>query len=353
MMEQTEGAVNKKRKKLKFELIEEGWGELQEQQGAGEEMQQAQAPPEYPSTREQGPETGEPPISLQQRRELSSPPKLGSPTYREQSLRQTRISEFLNPAALEDNPLDRPTLQNQGARQDSDLTATRMSGGRSPCIGDQIAVSNDGDIDKRFEGQTERKVGMDINVPTAVERGGVDVGSGSKVTKWVETGDGNIIVGEKVMPSSGKSENDCMLRKPMSTLGAGVNIVDNLDEEVKCVHKRGGFCTTHGSMGTKYVEKYKVWSKLKNGNFGYVSKSKTKYVCRSMRVAKSIEVNQTSDGRNEGVAKSDRENLSQGWKSTTFDSIEALEGPTTDIGMSTTLLGISGVDNTRAGSDVK
>ena len=94
-------------------------------------------------------------------------------------------------------------------------------------------------------------------------------------------------------------------------------------------------------------------SNLKNGNFGYVSKSKTKYVCRSMRVAKSIEVNQTNEGRNEGVAKSDRENLSQGWKSTTFDSIEALEGPTTDIGMSTTLLGISGVDNTRAGSDVK
>ena len=65
MMEQTEGAVNKRRKKLRFELIEEGWGELQEQQGAGEEMQQAQAPPEYPSTREQETGSGEPPISLQ------------------------------------------------------------------------------------------------------------------------------------------------------------------------------------------------------------------------------------------------------------------------------------------------
>ena len=168
-----------------------------------------------------------------------------------------------------------------------------MSGSRSPSIGDQMAVISDGDIDKRFEGQTEGAVGMDTNVPTAVERGGVDVGSCSKVTRGLETSDGNNIVGEKVMPSGGKSENDCMLRKPMSTLGMGVNIVNNLDEEVKCVHKRGGFCTTHGSMGTKYVEKSKVWSKLKNGNFGYVYKSKTKYVCRSMRVAKSIEGNQT------------------------------------------------------------
>ena len=172
----------------------------------------------------------------------------------------------------------------------------------------------------------------------------------SKVTRGLETCGGNNSVDENVAPSSGKSENVGMLRKPRSTLGMGVNVVDNLDEEVKCVHKRGGFCTTHGSMGEKYIEKSKVWSKLKNGNFGYVSRSKTKYVCRSRRVAKSNGGNQTDVGWNEGVAKSDRENLSQGGKLTTRDSIEALEGHTTDNGMNTSLLGISGVENTRAGS---
>ena len=123
---------------------------------------------------------------------------------------------------------------------------------------------------------------------------------------------------QKVMPSMNYSEQHDELRKPESMLGSGVKTVDILDDELKCEFKRGGLCTTHGSIGMKYVKKSKVWSKLKNGNFEYVSKSKTKYVCRSMRVAKSIEVNQTSDGRNVGVAKSDRENLSQGWKSTTF-----------------------------------
>ena len=81
-----------------------------------------------------------------------------------------------------------------------------------------------------------------------------------------------------------------------------------------------------------------------------MSRSKTKYVCRSRRVAKSIDGNQTDVGRNEGVAKSDRKNLSQGGKLTTRDSIEALEGQTTDNGINTSLLGISGVENTRAGS---
>ena len=213
-----------------------------------------------------------------------------------------------------------------------------------------MAVLIDGNIDRRFEGQTENTVDRDTSVPTAGERGGVDMECCSKVTRGLETCGGNNSVDENVAPSSGKSENVGMLRKPRSTLGMGVNVVDNLDEEVKCVHKRGGFCTTHGSMGEKYIEKSKVWSKLKNGNFGYVSRSKTKYVCRSRRVAKSISGNQTDVGRNEGVAKSDRENLSQGGKLTTRDSIEALEGQTTDNGINTSLLGISGVENTRAGS---
>ena len=124
-----------------------------------------------------------------------------------------------------------------------------------------MAVSIVGNSDRQFEGQTENTVGRDSSVPTAGERGGDDMECCSKVTRGLETCGGNNSVDENVAPSSGKSENVGMLRKPRSTLCMSVNVVDNLDEEVECVHKRGFFCTTHGSMGEKYIEKSKVWSK--------------------------------------------------------------------------------------------
>ena len=139
---------NKRRKKLEYGLIE-GWGELPQQQGEEKEELQHTAPLADPNTREQEQRTGEPPRSLQQRRELNSPSELGSPIPGEQSLRQPRISEFLNPAPLEGKPLDRPTLLNQGASLGSDLTATRKSGCRSPCTEERPDIHRAECKDKR------------------------------------------------------------------------------------------------------------------------------------------------------------------------------------------------------------
>ena len=109
---------------------------------------------------------------------------------------------------------------------------------------------------------------------------------------------------------------------------------------------------THGSMGVKYVQKSKVWSKLKNGSYGYVYKNKTKYVCRPTGVAKSIDANQTKVGQYEGGAKSNSESLSEGCGQTTEICIEALGGTTTtttSINGDTSLGGISGLDTGQAG----
>ena len=88
---------------------------------------------------------------------------------------------------------------------------------------------------------------------------------------------------------------------------------------------------TYGSMGTKYVENTKGWSKLKNGTFGYVYRKKTTYVCRSSRVAKSNNGNQTRDGQYQRVAESNRDDFGDGCKLTTKKSIEALGGNSMSI----------------------
>ena len=75
---------------------------------------------------------------------------------------------------------------------------------------------------------------------------------------------------------------------------------------------------------------------LKNGNFGYVYKKKTRYVCLSSGVAKSTCVNHTTDGQVERVTKSNDEAL--GGNSTSIDRGAAFR------------LEISGVESRRAGS---
>ena len=240
--------------------------------------------------------------------------------------------------------MDRPTLHNQGASLGSDLTATKSSSCRSPCIEVKPAIYREGCKDKRLEGRTERMCLPDIQVPTAREHECEEVGMNTKVPRGLEHGMGMNVVGEKVMPSGGNNDELVQMRKPESTLGTDVSLVDKTDDQLECSYKRGGFCNTHGSMGVKYVQKSKVWSKWKNGNCGYVYKSNTKYVCRPTGVAKSIEGNQTKVGQYEGVAKSNRKSLSEGCGQTTETSFEALGGTTTHFDGGTTPERISGVD---------
>ena len=48
-----------------------------------------------------------------------------------------------------------------------------------------------------------------------------------------------------------------------------------------CVFKRGGMCTNkHGIVGTNFTVVKKVWSKLKNGIYGYKSSKVVRYRCK-------------------------------------------------------------------------
>ena len=275
--EQTEEhKSNKRRRKLQYKLIEEGWGELPSQQGAVDGEQRS--PPESPLTMEQELGSEEPTSSSPLRSEQGSLAELGSQVPREQALTQTRIEDFLNPTPSN----DRPTHQNLVASQGLEITATKPSSCGSPSKDEGVAVLEVEGEEERFEGLTEDTV---LHVPPVPPDGGRAVGDTGAIPKVSSGGDttmGNNTIDQIGMPSGGKSEQHCDRGKLMSMPGTNVMHVDNSEAENEkvCVHKRGGYCTTHESMGSKYVEKSKVWAKLKNGNFGYVYRQRIKYVCR-------------------------------------------------------------------------
>ena len=45
-----------------------------------------------------------------------------------------------------------------------------------------------------------------------------------------------------------------------------------------CVFKRGGLCVKHGVMGAKNMQTSKEWSKKENGIYGWLTRTKVKYV---------------------------------------------------------------------------
>ena len=60
--------------------------------------------------------------------------------------------------------------------------------------------------------------------------------------------------------------------------------------ETGCTFKRGGLCIIHNLRGTRVEDKMSVWTKKKNGMFGWVKKTKVRYVCQNDGVAKSDDV---------------------------------------------------------------
>ena len=139
------------------------------------------------------------------------------------------------------------------------------------------------------------------------------------------------------------------VRKPpdRDTVAADTRCVGTEYSDVKptttgCTFKRGGRCIIHGTMGAKFTDSIKVWTKKRDGLFGYVWKSKVRYECQYEGVAKSNE----SVSRSRGVTKSngDPSNLGPG-KMT--ENVEALVGMNyRDTGY---LPGISGADYMMAG----
>ena len=109
----------------------------------------------------------------------------------------------------------------------------------------------------------------------------------------------------------------------------------------------GGKCVVHGTVGTKYVEKSRVWTQRKDGTFGWKPKSTTKYVCHYSEVAKSNVWKSGEDGRFGGVAKSDMMSTGIGME---VMKNTALGGKHSNTGGVENLPWVSGDDYRRAGS---
>ena len=122
-------------------------------------------------------------------------------------------------------------------------------------------------------------------------------------------------------------------------------IIDNRD----CEFKRGGMCLIHGCMGTKYVEKTRVWSQRKDGTFGWKPKSTTKYVCHFREVAKTNVCKGEENSRFDGVAKTNL--LSDGMcLDTSMSKNTALGGLHSNTVDDEILTRVSGDDYRTAGS---
>ena len=115
-----------------------------------------------------------------------------------------------------------------------------------------------------------------------------------------------------------------------------------------CEFKRGGKCVLHGIVGTKYVEKTRVWSQRKDGTFGWKPKSTTKYVCQYRDVAKSDLCENGMNGRLEGVAKSDLVSTGICLEVNT-EQDTALGGPHSDTGEKVNMKRVCGDDYRWAG----
>ena len=113
-----------------------------------------------------------------------------------------------------------------------------------------------------------------------------------------------------------------------------------------CEFKRGGKCVTHRIVGTKYVEKTRIWAQRKDGTFGWKPKSTTKYVCQFRDVTKSDVCKDGMDCRLEGVAKSNL--LSTGIGLDVQDT--ALGGPHSYTVGNVDMKRVSGDDYRQAGS---
>ena len=91
------------------------------------------------------------------------------------------------------------------------------------------------------------------------------------------------------MPSSGEGD-EIVVRKPLGEVEnttetePGREIMPSIERtnelpSMECVFKRGGWCINHGCKGDKRVIKSQVWKKKKNGLYGYVTSTTTKYSC--------------------------------------------------------------------------
>ena len=250
--EDTEGAgmenKKKRRKKLKHELIGEGWGELPKYQGAEEGREQAPTPL-HPQTREQELEAEEqaPPTPPG---EQGSPTRhIGSQVTREQHRRQARISEFLSPTSRVWRGSARPAVDQEVSHM-GDQSATRISSRGSPRRDITVGIPDVGDRNKPFEGQTDVQIESSYDAPIVEEH------TDRECDDVPDDAVGCRFPVEKVTKSMGAPSSG----ENTKLTGSGRKQIEgNVSDEFEgvCEFKRGGMFVTHRSMGAKYVEHWK------------------------------------------------------------------------------------------------
>ena len=158
---------------MKYDVLEEGWGELPNMQGAGSMTPRAPLEEEQ-SVIEEEPLSGEPIPPPLREQDLGAQPEWSNGT-RELSLRQLEITGFLNPASL-GTTKDRPTQDDWAANIGPDLSADVPTSRGSPRVGEvvllQIGIEQDKPLETvqnvtDFPQYNQPNVGGDIKITTA------------------------------------------------------------------------------------------------------------------------------------------------------------------------------------------
>ena len=279
--EQTpENGRKRRRRRLKHGLVEEGWGEPQTPQGAGQPTQSR----EPTTSREQYSQAREP-TSSREPRTVSRAPS------REHALMQPRITGFLNPAPSPGEPMneptDRPITGNQVASSDQDPTAIRSLGCGSPC--------NEKD-DSINQWDDEITFGTSMNIVKLKEGGSNEYLITTYSMSNEECGETKHECAIKCEESMGKtapSVRNVSMRKPGTECGLRnatesheprklEMIVRKSESEnvPECEFKKGGRCIVHDCVGRKSTTTKKVWTKKRDGGYGWTTRQQTTYKCQ-------------------------------------------------------------------------
>ena len=320
----------RKRRKLKHEVLQEGWGEHPMDQGADQEVPGARREEQrpHPTPREQG----SPPVLVEQGNvEQGTPPALvrGSRVPREQSLIQLEITPYCC-STPPDKTTSRADKQLLEVSQPRDPPATRNSSGGSPSMDEQVGGSKGNEDDDQFGTSRNDQEGnkIDRNVVggdlmfkyDVISRLGDDHDDQDEGLKVCQT---TPSVGDSCTTVGGRKLRD---RDQVAELSLQAGTDKNTQKaDNQCDFKRGGKCIIHGVIGEKRVNTSKIWDKKKNGLFEWIVKTKTTYVCRFNGVDVSNVCSDDESGRGRGVAESNYVSGSEGQYGTR-DSTTALGG---------------------------
>ena len=301
----------RRRKKLKHKLVEEGWGELPlpKHQGANQGTPQKL---EMELKLQHGePVGGEQDKETSIEGEQENIEKTGSRIPGEQSLVQLRMTGFLNPAPPAKQGW--PTTDDRAACvKDEDPAATRSSSRGSPSKEGGVVIYLDREDDSHFgissdealldsghsSGGKQTSILPEKDDCVSMNVGGISPKDDDDYLSGVHT---VTSVGSGMKPGPPVRKLDQVLGAVCDSGTDDEKIIG--DVETGCTFKRGGLCNIHNVRGTRVEDRVSVWTKKKNGMFGWTKRTKVRYVCQNDGVAKPVRL-ESQDSR---VAKSNDE----------------------------------------------